>query len=389
MSEATPAEAAPAQDAQPADNQQENREKQATRKLWLTRLAVAVAVGGIGWGLYYLLVGRNYTSTDDAYVAAEVAQVTPLTGGTVLAVHVSDTQMVKAGTVLVELDPATVKIGLAQAEADLAAARRKFQQASATSSSLSAQVAARGQDIAAAAADLASARAAADKARIDLSRRESVVAVGGVSGEELTAARNADAAARAGVQRAAAALAQAQSQRTAAQGESAAAEALVRGLSEDSDPGVLVAKAKLASAQLDYSHMVLRAPIDGVVTRRQVQVGQQVAEGAPIMTIVPVNQVYIDANFKERQLRRVRIGMPAEVVSDIYGSGVVYHGKVVGIGGGTGSSQALIPAQNATGNWIKIVQRLPVRISLDPRELAEHPLRVGLSTDVTIDLSGN
>jgi membrane fusion protein, multidrug efflux system len=151
---------------------------------------------------------------------------------------------------------------------------------------------------------------------------------------------------------------------------------------------VQAAKAKLDAAQLDLERTVIRAPIDGTVTKRQVQLGQRVAQGTPIMTIVPLNQVYIDANFKERQLQRVEIGMPATATADIYGGSVTYHGKVAGIAGGTGASQALIPAQNATGNWIKVVQRLPVRVELDPKEVAEHPLRVGLSMEVEIDVSG-
>ena len=150
---------------------------------------------------------------------------------------------------------------------------------------------------------------------------------------------------------------------------------------------MLAAKARVDAARLDVERSVVRAPVDGIVTRRQVQLGQRVAQGAPVMTIVPIGQLYIEANFKERQLRRVRIGMPAKITADIYGGDVEYHGKITGIGGGTGASMALIPAQNATGNWIKVVQRLPVRIELDPKELAEHPLRVGLSTEVEIDVS--
>jgi len=386
MSDAPATQSAPS----PAGETAEAKEARlAKRSLWLRRLALVVAVVAVLWGLWYFVIGRNYTSTDDAYVAAEVAQVTPLSGGTVLKVNVSDTQAVKAGEVLVELDPATAKIGLDAAEANLAAARRRFRQAVATSGALAAQANAGTAGITQAEAGLATARADAEKARIDLARREFVAAGGGVSGEELTAARTANAAAQAAVRRADAALIQARAGLTTAQGQSAAAAALVSGSSEDNDPGVLAAKAQLESARIEYSHMVLRAPIDGIVTRRQVQVGQQVALGNPIMSIVPVAQVYVEANFKERQLRRVRIGMPAEVVSDLYGSDATYHGKVVGIGGGTGASQALIPAQNASGNWIKIVQRLPVRIALDPKELAAHPLRVGLSTEATIDLSGN
>ena len=182
-------------------------------------------------------------------------------------------------------------------------------------------------------------------------------------------------------------MATARATQGAAAGELAANDALVSGSTIETDPAVLAAKAKLENARLDLGRTIIRAPIDGVVTRRQVQVGQRVAQGSPIMSIVPLAQVYVDANFKERQLRQVRIGMPATVIADIYGGDVVYHGKVIGFSGGTGSSLALIPAQNATGNWIKVVQRLPVRIALDPRELAAHPLRVGLSTEVEIDLS--
>ena len=151
---------------------------------------------------------------------------------------------------------------------------------------------------------------------------------------------------------------------------------------------MLAAKAKLDAAQLDLDRAVIRAPIDGIVTRRQVQVGERVAQGRAIMSIVPVDKVYIDANFKERQLTRVRVGQPVTVTADIYGSRVTYHGKVAGLSGGTGASMALIPAQNATGNWVKVVQRLPVRIELDPAELKANPLRVGLSTEVEIDISG-
>ncbi|WP_139111502.1 HlyD family efflux transporter periplasmic adaptor subunit, partial [Sphingobium sp. Ndbn-10] len=176
--------------------------------------------------------------------------------------------------------------------------------------------------------------------------------------------------------------------RGAASGQLAANDALVRGSTVDTDPAVLAAKAKLDNARLDLDRSIIRAPIDGVVTRRSVQVGQRVAQGSPIMSIVPLAQVYVDANFKERQLGRVKVGMPATVTSDLYGGDVVYHGRVIGFAGGTGASMALIPAQNATGNWIKVVQRLPVRIALDPRELAEHPLRIGLSMEAEIDLSG-
>ncbi|ANI77420.1 EmrA/EmrK family multidrug efflux transporter periplasmic adaptor subunit [Sphingobium sp. EP60837] len=359
------------------------------RKKWLVRLGLAVLILGAVYGLWYLLVGRTYVGTDNAYVNAEIAQVTPLISAQAIEVRVTDTQAVKRGDILVRLDPTNARIAIAQAEADLAEARRRFRQTAATSTSLAAQVDARGAAIAQANAQLAAAQADYDKARIDLQRREALAPQGAVSGDEVTSARKAFASARAGLAQARAGVATAKATQGAAEGELAANDALVRGSTIETDPAVLAAKAKLENARLDLDRTVIRAPIDGVVTRRQVQVGQRVAQGNPIMSIVPLAQVYVDANFKERQLRRVRIGMPATVVADIYGGDVVYHGKVIGFSGGTGSSMALIPAQNATGNWIKVVQRLPVRIALDPKELAAHPLRVGLSTEVEIDLSGD
>ncbi|MEJ7927881.1 HlyD family efflux transporter periplasmic adaptor subunit [Sphingobium sp. AN641] len=376
-------EAAPDQDLAAAAK----AERLAKRRLWLTRLGVAVLVGALLWTAWYLLVGRDHVSTDNAYVNAEVALVTPLLSAQVIAVEVSDTQQVKRGQVLARLDDTNARIAVAQAQADLAEARRRFRQTTASSSALSAQVDARAADIAQSQARLVSAQADFDKARIDLQRREKLAPDGAVSGDELTSARKSYAAARAALDLAAAGIKQAQATRSVATGELAANDALVSGSTIETDPAVLGAKARLESAQLDLARAVIRAPIDGIVARRQVQVGQRVTQGAPIMTIVPVGRVYVDANFKERQLRRVRPGMPARVTADIYGGDVVYHGRVAGLAGGTGAAFALIPAQNATGNWIKVVQRLPVRIALDPKELARHPLRVGLSAEVDIDLS--
>jgi len=377
-------------EADPTPPDQAAREaRQETRKTWLTRLALVVALAAMLFAVWYLLVGRNHVSTDNAYVAAEMAQITPSIAATVLDVRVRDTQTVRKGDILVLLDPARPRIAIAEAEAELAEARRRFRQASANSAALSAQVTARGSEIASTRAALDAAQAELDKARVDLQRRQALARSGAVSGEELTSARKAHAQALAEVARAQAGVAQAEASRAAASGNLAANDALVAGSTVDTDPGVLAAKAKLAAARLDLDNSVIRAPIDGVVTRRQIQVGQRTTIGATIMAIVPVAQVYVDANFKERQLRRVRVGMPATVTADLYGSSVTYRGRVVGLAGGTGSSMALIPAQNATGNWIKVVQRLPVRIALDPRELAEHPLRVGLSAEVDIDLSGS
>jgi membrane fusion protein (multidrug efflux system) len=370
-----------------AEAERRKAQARATRKKWLIRLAIVVIAAALIYGLWYFLVGRNHVSTDNAYVNAELAQVTPLISGQAIEVNVKDTQAVKEGDILVRLDPSNQRIAVAQAEAELAEARRRFRQMVATGASLSAQVQARVADIDQARAQLSAAQADFERARIDLSRRQALSGNGAVSGEELSSARQAYASAQARLAQARAAIAQAQSTQAAAQGEYAANNALVSGSNEDTDPSVRAARAKLEAAQLDLERTVIRAPIDGTVTKRMVQLGQRVAQGTPIMTIVPLRQVYIDANFKERQLERVRVGMPATATADIYGGSVTYHGKVAGIAGGTGASMALIPAQNATGNWIKVVQRLPVRIELDPREVAAHPLRVGLSMDVEIELA--
>ena len=387
MADAEPENIARTSEPQASEQDAQQDQRNSARRKWLIRLGLLVLVVALLWGAWYLLFGRNHVSTDNAYVNAEMAQVTPLIGAQAIDVLVSDTQSVKKGDILVKLDPTNAKIAVAQAEADLAEARRRFRQTDATSDSLAAQVQARSADIVQARAQLATAQADLEKARVDLQRREALVADGAVSGDEVTAAQTAYVSAQAALRLAQAGVKTAEATRGAATGQLEANQALVRGSTEDTDPAVLAAKARLESAKLDLERTIIRAPIDGVVTKRQVQVGQRVAQGSPIMSIVPISQVYVDANFKEKQLRGVRIGMPAKVTSDLYGGDVVYHGKIVGFSGGTGSSMALIPAQNATGNWIKVVQRLPLRIALDPKELAAHPLRVGLSMEVEIDLA--
>ncbi|UYY59198.1 HlyD family efflux transporter periplasmic adaptor subunit [Sphingomonas sp. S2-65] len=357
------------------------------RKKLLGGIAAVVLLAGIAYGTWYFLVGSHFIGTDNAYVGADTASITPMIAAQVAEVRVSDTQAVKKGDVLVRLDDSDARIAVAQAEADLAQAQRQFGQTAATSTALAAQVQAREADITRARAQLTAAQGDFQRARIDLERRRRLAPAGAVSGEELSSATNAYATAQANLQLARAAIAQASSTRSAASGELAANNALIRGSTNANAPEVLAAQAKLAQARLELQRTTIRAPMDGVVTRRNVAVGQRVAQGAQLMMIVPVGQLYVDANFKEGQLTQVKVGQPVTLTSDLYGGDVEYHGRVVGLSGGTGSSFALIPAQNATGNWIKVVQRLPVRVALDPKELQAHPLRVGLSMDAEIDIT--
>ena len=357
------------------------------RKRWLGILAAVVIGLALLFTAYHFLIGVRHVSTDNAYVGADTAQVTPLVAGPVQTVRVANTQIVHKGDILVTIDPSDFQIAVARTAADLAAAERQFQQTSSTGGALQAQVNARDSDIQRAQAEMVAAQSAFDKARVDLDRREGLAKSGAVSGDELTSATNAFAAAKAQLAVAKAGIAQARANRAAAVENYNANQALVRGSMQD-NPDVQSARAKLQSAKLDLSRAIIRAPFDGVIAQRNVQVGQRIAAGTPIMTVVPLNNMYVDANFKEGQLKKVRIGQPARLKADIYGGSVEYHGKVIGIAGGTGSAFAIIPAQNATGNWIKVVQRLPVRIMLDPEELKQHPLRVGLSMDVTIDVGG-
>jgi len=303
----------------------------------------------------------------------------------VQTVRVANTQIVHKGDILVTLDPSDAQIAVERAAADLAQAEREFLQTRATGGALQAQINARASDIERAQAEMVAAQSAYDKARVDLARRQSLAKSGAVSGDELTSATNAFAAAQAQLAVARAGIAQARANRAAAAENFNANQALVRG-SMENNPDVQAARSKLDSAKLDLSRTVIRAPFDGVIAQRNVQVGQRIAAGTSIMTVVPLNNMYVDANFKEGQLKKVRVGQKARLTADIYGHSVVYHGTVTGLAGGTGSAFAIIPAQNATGNWIKVVQRLPVRIMLDPAELKDHPLRVGLSMDATIDV---
>lgn len=335
------------------------------------------------WALFF----NHSVSTDNAYVGAETAQVTSMVSGQVAEVLVKDTQKVKQGDVLVRIDERDAKIQLAQAQAELAKAQRQYKQSQANSRSLNSQVVVRNDEISSAQAQVTKAQADYDRASLELKRRNELAATGAISKEELSKAQSAVSTAKASLELAQAGLAQATSSRKAAESTFAANEALIQGVNEDSTPDVLVAKAHVDQAQLDLERTVIRAPVDGVIARRNIQIGQRVAPGTVMMSVVPVSDLYVDANFKESQLAKVKAGQKVSLTSDLYGGDVIYHGTVQGFSGGTGAAFALIPAQNATGNWIKVVQRLPVRISLDPKELAEHPLRVGLSMQADIDLT--
>ena len=345
---------APAE-SKPAPEQSAAKERK-RRKILVVAAAVFV-IAGLGWLGWYLLIGQWYESTDDAYVSGNVVQITPQVAGTVIAVAADDTDRVKVGQVLVRLDPADARIALEEAEASLARTVRQVRTLFASSGQSDATVAQRRSDV--------------ERARADLARREQLAAIGGVSKEEVQHAREA-------VEAASAALRASEEQHTANR-------ALVDRTTLEDHPDVLAAAAKVHEAYLGNARTEIVAPLAGVVARRSVQVGQRVAAGTPLMAIVPLENVWVDANFKEGQLRDLRLGQSATVEADLYGRHAKYHGRVQGFGAGTGAAFALLPAQNATGNWIKVVQRVPVRIALDPQEVRDHPLQVGLSMKVEVD----
>ena len=357
------------------------------RRLFLI-LGLIVLAAALIYGVWYFLTQSGRVQTDNAYVGADTAQVTSLISGPVAEVRVGGTQAIKKGDVLVVLDDADARVDVATAEAALVQAQQRYRQSSAMVGSARAKLASRAADITQARARLATAQAEYERTRVELARRQALSNSGAVSAEELSSARAAFASAEAARTLAQAGIQSAEATQSSAGSDVAASEALVQGTSEGTAPDVAAARARLDKAKLDLSRTVLRAPIDGIVTNRQVQVGQRIAAGAPIMTLVPIAAAYVDANFKESQFRRIRVGQPVELTSDFYGSGVVFHGRVTGFAGGTGAAFSLIPAQNATGNWVKVVQRLPVRIALEPAELRQHPLRVGLSMDAVIDTRG-
>ena len=359
----TPESNAPAKDA--ASNPQ--------RKKALGLVSAVVVLGGIAYGAYWALVLNHFESTDNAYVQGNVVQLTPQIGGTVIAINADDTEHVKAGQLLVKLDPADAQVALDQAEAQLAQTVREVRGLYTNNSTLRAQIALRE-------ADLARARSEEARAQDDVARRSPLLATGAVGKEEfnhtaatLVAAKSSVSAAQAGV--------------LAAREQLASNQTLTDGIAVEQHPNVLRASARVREAYLAVRRADLLAPVDGFVAKRSVQLGQRVAAGAPLMSVIALNQVWIEANFKESQLKNLRIGQPVTLQADVYGKKVEYEGKVEGLGAGTGAAFALLPAQNATGNWIKVVQRVPVRIALEPKALTDHPLRVGLSMDAKVDIS--
>jgi membrane fusion protein (multidrug efflux system) len=342
------------------------------RKKWLLRLTGLVIVLGAAYGIYDWMVNSHFEETDNAYVQGNLVQIAPQTAGTVQSILADDTDYVKEGQALVRLDPADAKVAFEQAKANLAQAVRQVRTLYVNNGSYTAQIAQRQAEVAKAKNDLA-------RAQSDLKRRQALTGNGAVSKEELSHAQSQVDAAQAAVNAAQAAV-------NTAREQLASNQSLTEGISVNDHPNVQAAAAKVREAYLAMQRNELVSPVSGVVGKRSVQVGQRVAPGTPLMTVVPMNQLWVEANFKENQLRNLRLGQPVKMTADLYGKKVEYNGTVEGLGVGTGAAFSLLPAQNATGNWIKVVQRVPVRIALDPKQVQEHPLRVGLSMLVDVDI---
>ncbi|WP_312438637.1 HlyD family efflux transporter periplasmic adaptor subunit [Janthinobacterium sp.] len=329
------------------------------RKTVLIAITAAFVLAGLGWAAYYNLVLSKEEVTDNAYVGGNLVTLSAQVTGNVDEIRADETQMVKAGAPLITLNAIDADLALRQAEARLGTVVRQERE--------------RYSSVAQYDAVIEQRRLALATAQGNLSRRAPLAADHTISGEDLAHAKQA-------VDDAKAAL-------TVAQRQAESAKAGVQGVDLASHPAVLSAKGDVVQAWLAVRRNAVIAPVSGYVAKRSVQLGSHVTPGTPLMSIVPLDQLWVDANFKESELRNIRIGQAATIKTDLYGSKVVYHGKVLGMSAGTGSAFSLLPAQNATGNWIKVVQRVPVRITLDPKELAAHPLRIGLSTTVTVDTS--
>ena len=335
-------------------------------------MAIVVLLG-LSYGAYTWYEGRSEESTDNAYVQGNVVQITPQIGGTVSAIQADDTDFVKSGQTLVQLDTADAQVALQTAQAQLAQAVRQVRSLYANNTTLEAQITLRE-------ADVTKAQIEVNRASDDLARRQSLTGSGAVSREEV-------AHAQAVVTQAQASLNAARNGVAAARDQLLSGRTQTDGTSLEAHPSVLAASAKVREAYLTLHRSAITAPVDGYVAKRTVQVGQRIAAGTPLMSVIALKALWVDANFKEVQLRNIRIGQPVTLTADLYGKRVVYHGTVAGMSAGTGAAFSLLPAQNATGNWIKVVQRVPVRIRLDPQEIAASPLRVGLSMEATVNVS--
>jgi len=331
------------------------------RRTWLIILSVALAIAGVAVLAWWLLYARFHQGTDDAYVSGDLVNVMSQVNGTVVAITADETDRVLAGQELIRLDATDARIALQDAEQQLARTVRQTRTVFANRDQLAAVVSQRRADLA--------------RAQADFDRRKNLLASGAVSGEELGHARDELSAARDAL--------------TAAQKNLSASLALVGSTGVAQNPDVQAAATQVERAWLALQRTSVRAPVTGYVARRAVQLGDRISPGVPLMSVVPLERLWVEANFKEVQLNRMRIGQPVRVVSDLYGGKVGYHGRVAGLGMGTGAAFALLPAQNATGNWIKVVQRVPVRVLLDPQELREHPLRIGLSMTATVDVEND
>ncbi len=360
--------------------------RKSRRKKLLSSFGVVILLTAFGWWGYISFLSGNTISTKNAYTGADLAEITSQIMASVVVVLVSDTQQVKRGDILVRLDDTDTRLAVTVAEAELANTQRTVKQLFANDEVLASRVEQRRADVIAATADLERAHANLKKSRFYLSRRSNLSAKGAISQETLLDAETDNELAQATVAQAQARITAAQSAQTAALSERSANAVLISGSDVDSNPRVAVARARLDQARTDYSRTVIRAPIDGIVSQRSVEIGQLAQQSQRLMTIVPIDRIYVDANFREGELAEVRPGQSVKITSDLYGHDIEYRGRVVGLSGGSGSAFAVIPAQNATGNWIKVVQRLPVRIELDRDDLKKYPLRVGLSMHTTINL---
>jgi len=327
------------------------------RRRILLLIAVIFIVLGALWAAYWILVLAKREKTDDAYVNGNKVVISAQVSGTVIAVLADDTQLVKAGQVLVKLDPIDAQTALSRAASALAQTVRQVRQQKATAGQYDSEITTRKLELA--------------RAEVDLAKREPLIADHAIAGEEVRHAQES-------VQLARAALIQAERQ-------SSSAHALVDGTPVETNPTVLQAKDTFRDAWIAAQRNAVVAPVSGYVGERSVQLGQHIQAGEALMTVIPLHALWVDANFKEVQLRNLRIGQNAEVRSDLYGGSFIFHGRVQGMSAGTGAAFSLLPPQNASGNWIKVVQRVPVRIRIDDNDLVKSPLRVGLSATVTVD----